>query len=163
LNRLSFDIFETLESRTVPGPVDVALELKACALAVVAMSAARRALAFTATNGSIFTTITLPSTGAGSIDVSVDGIDLGQFQPGAQIDFANYSSLLGGLLIGDPGVASFDINGVNGVTSLPICLTFDSSSGSFSVAAIPEPATLGVAVAFTGVVMLKRRRPASGS
>ena len=117
-------------------------------------------LIFTITDGSVFTSITLPSTGTGTLDVSVDGIDLGQFQDGQQVVFADFASELGGLLINDPGIESFEISGLNGLTNFPLELNFDNSSADFTVAtSVPEQATislLGVATA----ALLRRRRPA---
>jgi hypothetical protein len=113
---------------------------------------------FTTTDGSIFTTITLPSTVAGTLDVSVDGIDLGQFQPGQEIDFSDFASELGDLLIGDPGVESFEITGLDGLTNFPLELNFDNSSADFSVTtSVPEPASLSV-LALGSVALLRRRR-----
>jgi hypothetical protein len=115
-------------------------------------------LGFSTTDGSVFTSISVPESGYGTFDVSVDGIDLGSFLYGQTVDFANYSSQLGSLLIDDPGVTSFQISGLNGMVDFPIQVDFNNASGSFQVTSVPEPTGLGLLVLGAMALRMRRRR-----
>jgi hypothetical protein len=105
----------------------------------------------------------LPNTGTGLLDVSVEGIDLGQFQDGQQVVFDDYSSELGNLLIDDPGVESFEISGLNGVTTFPLEVNFNNSSADFTVTtSVPEPASCSVLFAVLLLFLVRRRQTRHG-
>jgi hypothetical protein len=119
------------------------------------------ALTYNITDGvSVFVSITLPSTGTGPLDVSVGDVNLGTFSDGSQIVFADYASQLGGLLVDDPGVQSFEISGLTGLTNFPLEMTFNNSTASFSVTAtaVPEPASFGLLCATSVLLVVRGRR-----
>jgi len=119
------------------------------------------ALTYNITDGvSVFVSITLPSTGTGLLDVLVGTVNLGEFADGSQIVFANYASQLGPLLVNDPGVQSFEISGLTGLTNFPLEMTFNNSTASFSVAAttVPEPASFGLLCAASALLVVGSRR-----
>ena len=112
---------------------------------------------FATTDGSVFTSIILPSVGTGTLDVSVGGIDLGEFSDGQSVIFSDYASELGGLLINDPGVESFEISGLNGLTNFPLEVNFDNSSANFTATAVPEPTSASL-LAIGALTLLRRNR-----
>jgi len=113
-------------------------------------------LEFGTTDGSVFTDVTLPDIGSGRMDVSVDGVDLGDFDDGDTVDFSDYSAELGDLLEGDPGVASFEVSGFGAAAAFPVTLSFDNPTASFSVTTnVPEPALIAIIPA--GFLALRRR------
>ncbi len=87
--------------------------------------------------------------------VLVGGSPLGTFNPGDSLDFL---SLLGS------GVTSFTISGIDYLNSpqppstLPLKLAFASSSGSFTVASVPEPAAIISLFMATALCLGYRRR-----
>jgi hypothetical protein len=108
---------------------------------------------------SVFVSVTLPSTGTGSLDVSVGSVDLGEFADGSQIVFADYASQLGALLVNDPGVQGFEISGLSGVTNFPLELDFNDASASFTVTTpVPEPASFGLLCATSVLLIVRSRR-----
>jgi len=119
------------------------------------------ALTYNITDGvSVFVSITLPSTGTGPLDVSVGDVNLGTFSDGQQIVFADYASQLGGLLVNDPGVQSFEISGLSGLTNFPLETVFNNSTADFSVTAttVPEPASFGLLCATSLLLLVRSRR-----
>jgi hypothetical protein len=90
--------------------------------------------------GSLFTQIVNFPTGfASKFNVIVNGVDLGAFGPGDEVDFVK---LLG------KGVSSFEITGIDpGVdpsssVAFPIQLAYDTPTASFTMTPIPEPSPI---------------------
>jgi len=107
------------------------------------------------TSGSLFTRIADFPLGFDSpFTITAESQNLGTFGPGESVDFV---ALLG------YGVSEFLLSGISPAvdaedpTALPLKLEFNTSTASFDMIPIPEPATLGL-LAVGAVAMMRRRR-----
>jgi hypothetical protein len=114
-------------------------------------------ITFTAAPGTLFQEIDeLPTGFEGPIGVSVGDIFLGQFNAGENVDF---QFLPGG------GVTSFVLSGIDPHAvsqsnfDFALKIGFTTSAGSFSVAAVPEPATITALVIGTMTLLSRRWHP----
>jgi len=113
---------------------------------------------FQMSGGSHFTQIlNFPTGFASKFNVIANGVDLGAFGPGDEVNFSN---LLG------TGVSSFEITGiVPGVdptssVAFPIQLAFDSATASFSMTPVPEPSsTQLLCLSFLALALYRVARP----
>lgn len=112
-------------------------------------------LRYAATNGTLFSQIAEFPTGFLTMTLSVDGNVLGTFNGGQSFDF---QAFFGG------GVSEFTISGINPLVDVedplgfPLKLAFTTPTGSFTMTAIPEPATHMLLVAAMCVLGNTRRR-----
>lgn len=125
------------------------------------------------TSDSVFTQILdFPTGFTKPFTVLVKDIILGEFTAENNVNFGNYSTLLGNLLIGN-GVKEFSVTGLNADPSnpgaFPLQLDFNTETANFNMHAllkeesqpVPEPSEIGgivTSAAFFGGLLLKRKR-----
>ncbi|HLO48471.1 MAG TPA: PEP-CTERM sorting domain-containing protein [Kamptonema sp.] len=125
------------------------------------------------TSDSVFTQILdFPTGFTKPFTVLVKDVILGKFTAGNSVNFSNYSTLLGNLLVGN-GVKEFSVTGLNVDPSnpavFPIKLDFNTETANFNMHAllneesqpVPEPSEItGIvtSAAFFGGLLLKRKR-----
>jgi Matrixin len=93
---------------------------------------------YTAEPGTLFSRIAEFPTGFGPLTLTIDGNTIGQFNGGQSYNFLTYAN---------GGVSEFTISGIKPPGDLsdpvgfPLRLMFGSATGSFTMTAIPEPAS----------------------
>lgn len=129
------------------------------------------------TSNSVFTDILgFPTNFKKPFAVLVKDIFLGKFTAGDRVNFSDYRTVLGDLLVGGQGVKQFSVTGINvdptNPTAFPIQLDFNTSRGSFEMQAlisdrpsekVPEPSSFfGCAVSGVFLTYALRKRRKSG-
>ncbi|WP_449420389.1 hypothetical protein [Phormidium nigroviride] len=125
------------------------------------------------TSDSVFTQILdFPTGFTKPFTVLVKDVILGKFTAGNSVNFSNYSTLLGNLIVGN-GVKEFSITGLNvdpsNPAAFPIKLDFNTETANFNMHAllneesqsVPKPSELAgivASAAFFGGLLLKRKR-----
>jgi len=102
---------------------------------------------FSMVSDSLFTEIVnLPVGFKDPFVVAVEGVVLGQFGAGDRVNFSDFASKLGNLLVNGAGVTNFSVSGIttdasNPMTAFPIKLDFSTSVASFDMQAIASVLT----------------------
>ncbi|MEG4814491.1 PEP-CTERM sorting domain-containing protein [Microcoleus sp. K5-D4] len=124
------------------------------------------------TSNSLFTEILdFPTGFAKPFTVLVKDVLLGQFTAGNSVNFSNYSTLLGNLLVGGSGVKEFSVTGLNvdptNPAAFPIKLEFNTEKANLNMhamlkeeaEAVPEPSVmLGLFASASFLVGAVRKR-----
>ena len=119
--------------------------------------------------GSLFTAIEgFPNGFGNAFTVGVGGVTLPvTFAAGDVLNFADWSLLLGPLLINGQGVKSFRLTGItptvdaSDALAFPLRLAFDTPTADFTMTAVPEPASIVMGLmgaAALGAVVIRNRR-----
>lgn len=102
---------------------------------------------FSMVSDSLFTEIiNLPMGFADPFVVAVEGVVLGKFGAGDRVNFSDFASKLGNLLVNGAGVKNFSVSGIatdasNPMTAFPIRLDFSTTVASFDMQAIASVLT----------------------
>lgn len=130
------------------------------------------------TSDSVFTEILdFPTNFKKPFAVLVKDILLGEFTAGDRVNFKDYRTVLGDLLVGGSGVNQFSVTGINvdptNPNAFPIKLDFNTDTASFDMhaligerppEAVPEPSSfLGCAVSGIFLVRALRKRQRKSS
>ncbi|NJK69725.1 MAG: PEP-CTERM sorting domain-containing protein [Microcoleus sp. SU_5_3] len=123
------------------------------------------------TSDSLFTQILDFPTGFNTpFSVLVKDVLLGEFTVGNSVNFSNYSSLLGNLLVGGVGVKEFSVTGLNvdptNPAAFPLKVAFNTDRANLNMyallneaEAVPEPSTmLGLFASGSFLVGVVRKR-----
>jgi PEP-CTERM motif len=123
------------------------------------------------TSDSLFTQILDFPTGFNTpFSVLVKDVLLGDFSVGKSVNFSNYSSLLGNLLVGGSGVKEFSVTGLNvdptNPAAFPLKVAFNTDKANLNMhallneaEAVPEPSTmLGLVASGSFLVGVVRKR-----
>jgi hypothetical protein len=123
------------------------------------------------TSNSLFTQILDFPTGFNTpFTVLVKDILLGEFLVGNSVNFSNYSSLLGNLLVGGSGVKEFSVTGLNvdptNPAAFPLKVAFNTDTANLNMhallneaEAVPEPSVmLGLVASGSFLVGVVRKR-----